>query len=123
MLAIERWSIICRGYMGFLELLWRLIEWPLLGVLERSRLSRFFAVSFGVFALIVFAYSLVAPDSMLVGGLLAVGFALLSIITWKAGNWFSYKRAPWKAQEGMPKHPKRRRFDVVATKPEDRFAR
>jgi hypothetical protein len=102
--------------MGFGELLWFLIERRLTILLERSRLSRFFGVAFAVLAVLTFLYGLVAPHSLLSGTLLALAFAALSVLIWKAGDWWAYREALHKAQEGMPPRLKRRGFDVVVEK-------
>jgi hypothetical protein len=108
--------------MGFLELLWFLIERPLTALLERSRLSRFFGVAFAVLALLTFVYGLVAPNSLLSGTLLALAFAALAVLIWKAGDWWAYREAWRKAQEGMPPRLKRRGFDVAVAKRDGRGA-
>jgi hypothetical protein len=82
-------------------------------ILQETRLSRFFAGVFGVLAVITFVYSLIAPDSLLIGSLIALAFAVLSLSSWKTGNWWAYKKALWKAQEGMPRPNRQRGFEVV----------
>lgn len=100
--------------MSLLEIFWKLIEWPPANLLERSRLGRFVAGALAALAVLFVAYALLSPPSRLVASLLACASTALSLLSWKAGNWWAHREALRKAQEGTPQRS-RRGFEVITT--------
>lgn len=60
---------------------------------ERLRLSRMIAIPSVLFGLLIFVYGLYAPDSKLIGTLLALGCIAFAVGIWMLGDWWKARRA------------------------------